>query len=87
MFPPNDEFSDALDEICKSKGINQFFKHELTAIDKENRRATFTDPNGDSIEKDFDFLHMTPAQTAPDFVAKSQLAHESGWLDVNIGTL
>ena len=28
-----------------------------------------------------------PPQTAPEFIEKSELAHESGWLDVNINTL
>ena len=36
---------------------------------------------------DFDLLHFVPPQSSPEFVAKSELAHESGWLDVNKDTL
>lgn len=51
QFPPNDEFSEALDAICKGKGIEQNFKHNLTAIDKDNRVATFTNlDSGDSVQ-------------------------------------
>jgi len=32
-------------------------------------------------------LHFVPPQSSPEFVAKSELAHESGWLDVDINTL
>ena len=39
------------------------------------------------IEVPFDFLHLAPPQKSPDFVAKSELANEKGWLDVNIHTL
>jgi len=35
----------------------------------------------------FDFLHIVPPQKAPEFVMKSVLAHENGWLDVDQFTL
>ena len=35
----------------------------------------------------YDMLHLAPPQTAPDFVRKSTLANQAGWLDVNIETL
>lgn len=40
-----------------------------------------------TIEMPFDFLHLAPPQQAPDFVKKSVLANDGGWLDVNINTL
>lgn len=43
--------------------------------------------SGNIVTQDFDFLHIVPPQTAPEFIEKSELAHESGWLDVNINTL
>jgi sulfide:quinone oxidoreductase len=50
--------------------------------------ATFKDlDSGKSSNHNFDFLHLTPPQSAPEFVSKSELAHENGWLDVDIGTL
>jgi|Transcript_14993 sulfide:quinone oxidoreductase len=88
MFPPNDEFSEALNEVCLSKGIEQNFMHDLTSIDKDNRVATFTDlKSGETVKQDFDFLHFVPPQSSPAFIRSSPLAHESGWLDVDIGTL
>ncbi|RMG84716.1 MAG: NAD(P)/FAD-dependent oxidoreductase [Bacteroidetes bacterium] len=35
----------------------------------------------------FDMLHLAPPQSAPDFVKKSPLANEAGWLDVDIHSL
>ena len=62
--------------------------HKLVAIDKDNRVATFEDmKTGDSVEQDFDFLHLVPPQSAPEFIINSDLAHANGWLDVNINTL
>lgn len=87
MFPPSDEFNAALDSVCQSKGIEQHFKHTLTSIDKDNRVATFTTADGSTVQHDYDFMHIVPPQSSPDFVASSELAHETGWLDVDISTL
>ena len=40
-----------------------------------------------TIKMPFDMLHLAPPQTAPQFIKKSDLVNESGWLDVNIETL
>ena len=88
LFPNCQKFADALKPIAESKGINVTYKSLLTHIDKDNRVATFKDLDKGTIEKHhFDFLHIAPPQSAPDFIAKSELAHENGWLDVNIATL
>lgn len=88
IFPPNDDFSQALTKICEDKGITKHLQHNLTAVDKDNRVATFTNlTTGEKVNTDFDFLHVVPPQTAPKFIMDSELAHENGWLDVNINTL
>jgi sulfide:quinone oxidoreductase len=37
----------------------------------------------DIVKTNFDFLHVVPPQTSPDFVAKSALAAGNGWVDVD----
>lgn len=39
------------------------------------------------VEIPFDMLHIAPPQVAPEFVRKSDLVNEAGWLDVDIHTL
>lgn len=39
------------------------------------------------IEIPFDFLHLAPPQVAPEFVGKSGLCNEAGWLNVDINSL
>ena len=87
IFPPCKDFQGPLQAMAEGKGIETHYKHTLTAIDKENRVATFVDGNGDSLTQDFDFLHFVPPQSAPEFVANSALAAENGFLDVNKETL
>ena len=39
------------------------------------------------VTKPFDMIHVTPPQSAPDFIKKSTLANAAGWVDVNENTL
>jgi sulfide:quinone oxidoreductase len=58
---------------------------------KQNRLLlkSVMDAEGNKSKRveDFDMLHVTPPQSAPDFIKKSPLANESGWIDVNHFTL
>jgi sulfide:quinone oxidoreductase len=50
---------------------------KVTAPDEEDREVTV----------DFDMMHVTPPQTAPDFIRVSPLADSAGWVDVDQATL
>ncbi len=63
------------------------FQHTLTAVDGASKTATFTDSEGNEVVKQFDLLHVCPPQKAPEFIAASPLADESGWLQVDQHTL
>ena len=71
--------------------INLDFGHNLIKIDGASQKAWFSvkkegeDPK--TIERPFDMIHVCPPQRAPDFVAKSPLANDAGWVDVNPETL
>ena len=42
---------------------------------------------GDRYGIHFDMMHLAPPQCAPDFITNSPLASETGWVDVNKGTM
>ncbi|MCX2560947.1 FAD/NAD(P)-binding oxidoreductase [Acetobacter farinalis] len=81
----------ALQKAVDYYGITLQYKHTLIAVNGPERKATFavSGPDGktENIVKDFDMLHVTPPQSAPDFVKKSPLANAAGWLDVDPSTL
>ena len=72
-------------------GIKTNFNHNLVAIDGLAKTATFetTDNEGNKqqVTKLFDMIHVTPPQSAPDFIKKSPLANAAGWVDVHEKTL
>ncbi|MDR9440680.1 MAG: FAD-dependent oxidoreductase [Halomonas sp.] len=64
----------------------------LSAIDPRARQAEFTGSNGNTETRNYDFLHVVPPMSAPDFVKASDLiAREGGfageWLDTDIYTM
>lgn len=88
FFPLCKDYAEALAPLAASKGIDTYFTQVLTKIDKDSRVATFKNSaTGELTEKDYDFLHVVPPHSAPDFVSNSILASGNGWLDVNPKTL
>ena len=67
------------------------FRHTLTAVDAEARRASFDTPDG-PVSMAYDYLHVIPPQRAPDFVRRSGLSWadrwtDQGWVEVSPETL
>lgn len=80
------EYVPALMEYVEKYGISLNFNQNLVAVDGPARKATFkTETGKETVE--FDMLHVVPPQVAPDFVAQSPLAAESGFIDVDQHTL
>lgn len=83
-------FAKALSKVIKDYGITTNFGCNLVAIDGKKKKATFAVKDGDETKKvikDFDMIHVTPPQSAPDFIKASPLSNDSGWVDVNPNTL
>ncbi|MBN3751595.1 TIGR01244 family phosphatase [Paraburkholderia sp. Tr-20389] len=85
------DYVPALMEYVEAYGIDLKFSHTLKRIDGAQRRAVFDralpDGSTDTVETDFDMIHVVPPQTAPDFVRASPLVNVAGWIDVDPGTL
>ena len=86
-------FQGPLNEVCDSYGIKRSFQHNLISVDGNSKEAVFKqsdkDGNAKEVTKKFDFIHVTPPQTSPDFIKNSPLADAGGWVDVDhkVGTL
>ncbi len=81
----------ALMKYIEKYGIDLRFESKLIAIDGPAKIATFERKGADGtpklVQREFEMLHAVPPQVAPDFVAKSPLAAESGFIAVDPGTL
>lgn len=81
------DYVPALMEYVEKYRAKLNFQHTLIAVDGANKTATFRDSEGNEVVKQFDLLHVCPPQRAPEFIAASPLADESGWLQVDQHTL
>ena len=84
-------YENTLLNVCKRANIKLNFMVKLTAIDGPAKKATFTGIGEDNKDReyivDFDMIHISPPQSAPDFIRNSPLANEAGWVDVDKYTL
>jgi sulfide:quinone oxidoreductase len=84
------DYVPALMDYIELYGVDLNVKETLTAVDGEARKATFrreTEAGAETVIREFDMIHVCPPQTAPDFVARSPLANEAGWVEVDPATL
>ncbi len=84
-----EKYRKTLEKVIARKGIETRFKHNLVEIRTEpNREAIFENLDGGStVTIPFAMIHVTPPMSAPDFIKRSSLANEAGWVDVDKYTL
>ena len=98
-------YGDRLLEIYDERNVQIHYKHRLVSVDTSQQKAIFellpeetqavtpADANYEKIEVPFDFLHIVPPMSAPDFVKNSPLVitegslRHGGWVDSNEFTL
>lgn len=72
------KYADSLNKVIDRYGIQTHFKHNLVEVDGPNKVAYFeqqdADGNTQRVAQAYDFLHITPPQSAPDFIKISPLA-------------
>lgn len=89
-----EEYSDILDRVVAERNIEVKFRCDLKEIKADSKEAIFEltkdDETLEEITLKYDMIHVTPPQSAPDFIKESPLAvpnNRFGWVDVNKDTL
>ncbi|MEZ4513399.1 MAG: FAD/NAD(P)-binding oxidoreductase [Chloroflexota bacterium] len=82
------KYADSLLKVIERKGIDARYGTELVALRPDKKEAVFEPVGGgeQSVIK-YDMIHVTPRQSAPDFIKKSKLAAATGWVDVDQNTM
>lgn len=82
------KYANSMDQVIARKGIETKYRHNLIEIRPEKKEAVFQHLDTQEIvTMHYDMIHATPPQSAPDFIKRSSLANEAGWVDVNKETL
>jgi sulfide:quinone oxidoreductase len=85
------DYIPALLPYIKKYRASLHFSHTLVKICGHTKEAWFKTTNEAGEERlirtDFDMIHVCPPQCAPDVIRSSELADDTGWLDVDKHTL
>lgn len=83
------KYAASLMKVIERKGIETRFKHNLVELKPDSKEAIFKDlETGELVTMSYDMIHVSPPQSAPDFIRQSPLAAEvGGWVDVDKNTL
>lgn len=82
------KYADALMKVVERKGIQPHFKHRLVEVKPDDRIAVFENlDTRQTMELEFELLHVVPPMSAPDVIKTSPLANDAGWVDVDKFTL
>jgi len=86
-----EKYENTLKKVIARYGIQTQFFVKLDEIDGPNKKAKFVGIGESNKDQEYwveyDMIHVTPPQSAPDFVKTSPLANAAGWLDVEKHTL
>jgi sulfide:quinone oxidoreductase len=86
-----EKYENTLKEVIANYGIKTQFFVKLAEIDGPAKKAKFVGigeaNKGQEYWVEFDMIHVTPPQSAPDFIKSSPLANANGWIDVEKHTL
>ncbi|MCB9292005.1 MAG: NAD(P)/FAD-dependent oxidoreductase [Lewinellaceae bacterium] len=78
----------ALEKVVERYGIKTDFYQELVEIRPDKKVAVFEHrQTGEKKEMEYEMIHVTPPQSAPDFLKKSPLGNEAGWVSVDKDTM
>jgi sulfide:quinone oxidoreductase len=81
-------YTPALQRVVQRKQIDTRYRHNLTEILPHTREAVFQHlDTGELVVLPYDLIHVTPPQSAPDFIKRSLLSNPEGWADVDQHTL
>ncbi|CDZ97000.1 Sulfide:quinone oxidoreductase/flavo-binding protein [Phaffia rhodozyma] len=81
------KYSQALVKLAEERGVNVSNNLDLVSLSHTNRTATFKNADGESVTKDFDFLHVVPPQGPLDTLKNSPLTDVSGYVTVSSSSL
>lgn len=81
------DYARSLDRVVARRGIDARYRHDLIAVRPDEREAVFRDGDGNESVIGYDMIHVAPPQGPHGFVARSPLAGDGGWVEVDRETL
>lgn len=82
------KYAAALNEVVADRKIQTQYGKNLVEVRPQSREAVFEDVGGgETLVLKYGMMHVTPPQSAPDFIKRSPVAGDGGWVTVDKYTL
>lgn len=82
------KYGNALAKLCAERDITLNHRQHLVEVRGDAKVAVFENlDDGSRKEQPFDLLHVTPPMSAPDFIKRSALVNDAGFVEVDKLTL
>lgn len=82
-----ERYGRTLSKLIAERGVEPHYLRNLVEVRPDSREAIFESLDGDDeLVVKYDFLHVTPPMSAPDFIKSSPFANDEGWVDVDMYT-
>jgi len=79
-----EHYAKTLRKMVEDRHIETHFQHDLTEIRAASKEAVFKNlATGEEVTMKYEFIHVVPPMSPPDFIKQSPLAGEGGWVDVD----
>jgi sulfide:quinone oxidoreductase len=72
-----------LERLVQERDIVTRFGHDLISVEPGKKIGRFRTADGEVVELDYELMHVTPPQSAPDFIKTSPIADAAGWVEVD----
>ncbi len=81
-------YATTLETLARERGIVTHFRYNLVEIRPDAKEAVFENLDGGALKIiPYEMIHITPPQSAPEFIRSSPLADDEGWVNVDPFTL
>ena len=78
------KYVQSLKDVAARYNLDQTFNADLISLNASDKEATFRNlKTGEEWIEKYDMIHVTPPQSAPDFIKNSPISNEAGWVDVD----
>ena len=79
-----EKYAKTLSRLAQERKVDLRFRHNLVAVRAASKEAVFQHlDSGETVVLPYTMLHVTPPMSAPDFLKRSPLANQAGWVDVD----
>ena len=79
-----EKYAKTLLRVVQRYGIEVCYQHDLVSLDPAGKQAVFKRlDTKEEVSLDYAMMHVTPPMSAPEFIKRSPLSNDAGWVEAD----